>query len=124
MDVWTVIGYLLLGGILGAVGQIIRIVVGLKKKHDDAIETRMDFKELFDSSRLWTSLLIAFIVGAVAGILGTINFMGQEISKEFILAMIGIGYSGTDFIEGFIVKTDWQKMSEMLRQRADSLKQS
>lgn len=104
MDVWTVIGYLLLGGILGAVGQSIRVVVGLKKQHDEAVRTEKEFKELFDNSRLWTSLLIAFIVGAVAGILGIINFMGQEISKEFILTMIGIGYSGTDFIEGFIVK--------------------
>jgi hypothetical protein len=112
MDVWTVIGYLLLGGILGAVGQIIRIVVGLKKKHDEALEMGSSFKELFDSSRLWTSLLIAFIVGAIAGILGIINFLGQEISKEFILTMIGIGYSGTDFIEGFIVKTD---LSEKIR---------
>jgi len=40
----------------------------------------------------------------VAGVLGIINIMGEEISKEFIFTLIGIGYAGTDFIEGFIVK--------------------
>lgn len=104
MDVWTVIGYLLLGGILGAVGQCIRVVVGLKKKHDEAILTNKRVKDLFDKGQMWTSFLIAFIVGTVAGILGIINFMGQEITKEFILTLIGIGYAGTDFIEGLIVK--------------------
>jgi len=104
MEVWTVIGYLLLGGILGAVGQSVRIIVGLKKQHDEAVRKNEPFKKLFDKNRLWTSLLIGFIVGAVAGVLGIINIMGEEISKEFIFTLIGIGYAGTDFIEGFIVK--------------------
>ncbi len=104
MDVWTVIGYLLIGGILGVVGQGIRLVVGFKKKHDEALKKNKAFREVFDSKQLCTSLLIAFIVGVLAGILGVIDLMGQEINRDFILTLIGIGYVGTDFIEGFIVK--------------------
>lgn len=66
-------------------------------------ETRHFNEAKIDKGQMWTSFLIAFIVGTVAGIL-RINLMGQEITKEFILALIGIGYAGTDFIEGLIVK--------------------
>ncbi|HZX10935.1 MAG TPA: hypothetical protein VFG01_08320 [Acidobacteriota bacterium] len=109
MDVWTVIGYLLLGGILGAVGQCLRVIVGLKKRHDEAIQKGKSFKELFDKEKMWTSFLIAFIVGVAAGVLGIINFMGQEITPQFILTLIGIGYVGTDFIEGLLIKKAYQK---------------
>ena len=104
MDVWTVIGYLLLGGILGAVGQCLRIVLGLKKIHDEAVQKNQRIRDLFDKGQMWTSFLIAFIVGTVAGILGIIDFMGQEITRQFILTLIGVGYAGTDFIEGLILK--------------------
>jgi len=104
MDIWTVIGYLLLGGILGAVGQCLRVVVGLKKRHDEAIQKGKSLKELFDKSRMCSSFLIAFIVGMAAGVLGIVNLMGQEITPQFLLTLIGIGYVGTDFIEGLLIK--------------------
>jgi len=104
MDVWTVIGYLLLGGLLGAVGQCLRVVVGLKKRHDEAVQKGKSIKELFDKTKMWTSFLIAFIVGIAAGVLGIVNFMGQAITSQFILTLIGIGYMGTDFIEGLLIK--------------------
>ena len=36
MDPWTALGYILLGGLLGAIGQGIRVVVGLKKQMDES----------------------------------------------------------------------------------------
>jgi len=86
------------------VGQGIRVMVGLKKKYDESIRSKKKWKEIFDARQLWISILISFLIGSVAGILGVINYMGQAITKEFIFTLIGIGYAGTDFIEGFIKK--------------------
>jgi len=36
MDVWTAVGYVVLGCIFGAAGQGIRVVVGIKKHLDEA----------------------------------------------------------------------------------------
>jgi len=104
MDAWTVLSYLLLGGLLGVVGQGIRVVVGLKKKYDESLRLNKDLKEIFDARQLWISILISFLIGTVAGILGVINYIDQAITKEFLFTIIGIGYAGTDFIEGFIKK--------------------
>lgn len=105
MDVYTVIGYLLLGGILGAIGQGLRVIVGLKKQYDQALKSDKKLGELFDTKKLWLSFLIAFIIGGIAGTLGVIRFLGEEITKESIIILIAIGYAGTDFIEGFVKKT-------------------
>jgi len=104
MDACTALSYLLLGGLLGFVGQGIRVVVGLKKKYDEMLRSNKKWKDIFDAKQLWVSLLIAFLVGIIAGVLGIINYMGKEINREFLLTLIGIGYAGTDFIEGFIRK--------------------
>ncbi len=103
MDVWTAIGYLLLGGILGIVGQGIRIVVGLKKASAEARQGGKRLKDVFDNKRFGVSILIAFLVGLIAGMLGVLDFIGQAINKEFCLTIIGFGYLGTDFIEGLFL---------------------
>ena len=89
---------------MGVVGQGIRIVVGLKKKYDESVRSGKKWEDIFDAWQLWISILISFIIGIVAGILGVINYIDQAITKEFLLTLIGIGYAGTDFIEGFIKK--------------------
>jgi hypothetical protein len=104
LDLNQTLTLLLLGGLLGIVGQGIRIVVGLKKSNDEAIKSNKSFKECFDTQKLVVSIIIGFIVGAVAGMLGAINMVDQKITKESLLSLIGIGYAGTDFIEGFINK--------------------
>jgi len=108
MDAWAVLSYLLLGGLLGVVGQGIRVMVGLKKKYDESLRSNKKWKDIFDAKQLWISLLIAFLIGIIAGVLGVINYVGKEINKEFLLTIIGIGYAGTDFIEGFIIKKKYQ----------------
>ena len=141
MDVYTALAYIVLGGILGIVGQGARIIVGLKKHFDeedpemekrkkglDEREKKLDEalekaeqkdKELlireketilkekealtwFSWNQLKISLIIAFIIGGIAGVFGIIGVFGETINKEFMITIIGAGYAGTDFIEGFI----------------------
>ncbi len=98
---------ILIGGVLGAVGQGIRVIVGLKKLYDESLQKGTAFSENFDGSSLLFSLLIGFIAG-VLGMIGLENFESLKIGKEQILTLIGFGYAGADFIEGFIKKNTAQ----------------
>ena len=104
MDAADWIIALVLGGILGMIGQGIRVVVGLKKINDQASKTNQAFSEIFQGSVLAISLLIGFIAGALAMIGVSCNLVEARPSKELILTLIAAGYAGTDFIEGFIRK--------------------
>jgi len=102
---------LVLGGILGMIGQGIRVVPGLKKVNDQATAERKSFGTLFSTSTLSLSLLIGFVAGALAIIgmtattdAGTAVSSTREISRHMIITIIGAGYAGTDFIEGFVKK--------------------
>ncbi len=90
------------GGLFGALGQGLRVLVGLKKLNDAALREGKPFGQLFSASTLMVSLLI----GAVAGVLGTltVNVNLQAITRENVVLLIGIGYAGADFIEGFVRK--------------------
>jgi len=85
------------------VGQGIRVIVGLKKVYDEALQKGTSFSENFNGSSLLFSLLIGFIAG-VLGIIGLEDFEKLNIGKEHMITLIGIGYAGADFIEGFIKK--------------------
>lgn len=104
MDVTDWINLLLLGGMLGALGQGVRAVIGLKKVNDQAALEGRQMKDLVDASTLIISLVIGFIAGALAivGIVDTAKPMVPD--KELVITLLGAGYAGTDFIEGFIKK--------------------
>jgi len=102
MEVYTVLGHVVLGGILGAVGQGIRVIVGIKKHQDEASTSGKKWEEWFEMKQLLLSLIIAFTIGGIAGVLGAIGLLGTEITKESMITLIIIGYAGTDFIEGFM----------------------
>lgn len=104
MGTWSAVGYVVLGGLLGAVGQGLRVVVGIKKNYDELAGTGRKLGDVWDPSRMVTSFVIAFAIGAIAGILGIISFWGQHVTRELIITVLGIGYAGTDFIEGFMKK--------------------
>lgn len=93
---------LILGGILGMIGQGLRVIVGLKKLYD-AMETTTDgAPSKFDSRRLWLSLFIGFIAGSFGMIL-KIDYEAVStmvMNKEFMISIVAIGYMGVDFIEG------------------------
>jgi len=100
---WVII--LILGGILGMIGQGIRVIVGLKKVNDQASDEGENFSTLFQSNKLALSLLIGFIAGTLAIIGVTSSMEITKPSKELIVTIIGAGYAGTDFIEGFMKKS-------------------
>lgn len=98
---------ILLGGLLGIAGQILRIIVGMKKLNDDAKQQQTSVSSLINTSRMVISILIGFCAGVLAVVtISTFknDFFSGDNTKQNILAIIAAGYSGTDFIEGLISK--------------------
>ena len=91
---------LLLAGLLGMVGQMIRIVVGLKSMVDQANALDKSPKDLFQGSRLIMSLMMGFATGVVAAL--TLGLVSKEIAQGDAIKLIALGYAGVDFLEGFI----------------------
>ena len=114
--------YLLLYGLLGLIGQGIRVIIGLKKLNEDAKDTvavqtammpptttdlkqaeKVAFDDKFDVRKLWLSLFIGFVAGCLVCISS-----GKDVTTpngpEAILAVLAAGYAGTDFIEGIFKK--------------------
>src|ERR1700743_1878037 len=90
-----------LGAFGGALGQGVRPVVGLKKLNDAASATPgASASDMIDPSRLVVSLLIGAIAGALAAT-GIIKDL-QHIPPADFFALAAAGYSGADFIEGFM----------------------
>ncbi len=89
------------GAVGGAMGQGIRTVVGLKKVNDSATATPGNsFTDLIQPSRLVVSLVIGAIAGALAAT--TVLTDLSKIPLATFLALAAAGYSGADFIEGFM----------------------
>ncbi len=95
---------ILIGAILGAVGQGIRVIVGIKKVSDQSAMTNTNFNDNVDYRQMAFSLFVAFGIGGVAGVLAVISADSITFTKSTIIAFITAGYAGTDFIEGFIKK--------------------
>jgi hypothetical protein len=91
-----------LGALMGAVGQGIRVIVGLKKTSDEAAAAGHKLSDKMDPARLSVSLLI----GAVAGVMAAIATLGPgvAIKRDALLALAAAGYSGADFVEGFMAR--------------------
>jgi hypothetical protein len=96
---------IILGAILGMVGQGMRVIVGIKKVGDDATNSGQEQKDLIKTGQIVLSLFLAFAIGAVAGVLAAVGSEEIEFTKSTVIAFIAAGYAGTDFIEGFIKKT-------------------
>lgn len=94
-----------IGVIAGALGQGLRTIVGIKKASDEvAAEGSTLRAEGLDVSRLVLSVFIGATAGGV-GIFTITGFdvsAGTSISVEMFFGVVGIGYAGTDFIEGFV----------------------
>ncbi len=98
-DITIWIQLILLGGMAGTMGQGIRVFVGLKKLNDTT--SKEERKDEFNAGSLIVSLFIGFVAGALAMI-----SLGKKdvIDQQLIMTLIGAGYAGTDFIEGFMNK--------------------
>ncbi|MEL6773637.1 MAG: hypothetical protein AAFS07_09280 [Pseudomonadota bacterium] len=97
VDAWLML--LGLGMLAGAVGQTIRVVVGLKKAIDVQPGGASD---TIDTKRLVISLLIGAAAGAIAAVLTVTDAM--SITSQTVLGLVAAGYAGTDFIEGVMKK--------------------
>jgi hypothetical protein len=92
MDVTNTLMFLMLGLVMGAVGQGARTVVGLKKAAGDPAYSGLDARRL----------TVNLSIGAVAGTLGAVALLGDDIDKTLLLTLVATGYAGADFIEGFM----------------------
>ncbi|MEW6011286.1 MAG: hypothetical protein CIT03_01880 [Methanobacterium sp.] len=95
MDLLPIYWYVFAGFFLGLFGQVIRVIVGIKKQYDS---TEIGLGLWFNK----TQLLLSLIIGGVAGFLVGLFLSGDPMDKTFYLAVIAAGYAGSDFIEGFL----------------------
>jgi len=88
-----------LGLLLGAIGQVLRVFVGIKKMNDEST-TSPETATPFSASRL----VISLVIGGGAGALAALSSLDstEAITKAQAFAIMAAGYSGADFIEGFI----------------------
>jgi hypothetical protein len=105
MDALAALTYVILGGVLGMVGQGIRVIVGIKKQLDQATPGSA-WNSWFQPAQLVVTVGIALAVGAIAGVLSVLSepSLGTSVTRSFMLAIIAAGYAGTDFIEGIMTK--------------------
>jgi hypothetical protein len=89
-----------LGGAVGALGQGIRSLIGLKKVHDATSTEDMSMRSALAFDRLFISLAIGFVAGALAAT-GIITDL-SKVTNQQIFALAAAGYAGADFIEGFV----------------------
>jgi hypothetical protein len=98
-----VLGALALAGTLGAAGQAVRAVGGLKKMSDQARADGVAASTYFQTSRFVISLIVGFVAGMVAGVsLGLSKLISVDADNtQLFLGLAAAGYGGTDFLEAF-----------------------
>ncbi|WP_412464092.1 hypothetical protein [Flavobacterium mekongense] len=97
-NLYEVITTIVAGGLLGTLGQGIRMAIGLKKLSDtNALKSDVDKTDV-NGTRLLLSLFIGFVAGALFLLVKGVDDINN---KEFLFSVIAAGYSGADFIEGF-----------------------
>lgn len=113
MTINDIIQSVIAGGLLGMLGQGIRIAVGLKKFNDNntAQVAQGNTPEEFKPGRMVISIFIGFVAGAIGMIVkGASLSTNGDYSTESIITIIAVGYSGADFIEG-VFSTYMSKLS-------------
>lgn len=98
--VWPWISVVVVGALMGVLGQAICALLGLKKA-GDAASLHGIFLERIEFTRLTISLFI----GAVAGMIAAIAITpGSPMSREALLSLAAAGYAGADFVEGLMAR--------------------
>jgi len=103
MDATAVLEILVLGALMGMLGQGARAVVGLKTMTDYANAQGLSSSDLFAAGRLITSLLIGTLVGLASALVYYISGgTAADISSHVLVGWAAAAYAGTDALEGFI----------------------
>jgi hypothetical protein len=87
----------LTGAVLGALGQFARVLVGLNKRLGEAAAGPAA------PSFALVRFLVTMAIGAFGGAVGAIALLGDNgttLTAQSTLLLMGIGYAGTDAIEG------------------------
>jgi sulfite exporter TauE/SafE len=98
----------LLGAVVGVVGQGARAAVGIHKARREASPKELESGEWYETTRLWTSIFIGAVAGALAvivqfeGLRDVVTSSDQQLGRGILLTFFGAGYAGTDFIEGLL----------------------
>ena len=101
MAAGDVLGALLIGGLMGLVGQGARAALGLKKMNDLPANQDLGWNDLFVASRLVVSLIIGFLAGVVTAIGLGIETITTAFTPDMLTKLAAAGYIGTDAIEAF-----------------------
>ena len=106
MAIAEILGELVVGGLMGMIGQGARAVIGLKKLREESSNKAPDQADVFMASRLMISLMIGFITGVAALLLlGGMPLAGElKDHLSFLMGIAAAGYAGTDAIEAFVQK--------------------
>jgi hypothetical protein len=97
MTTTEIINVIIAGGLLGTLGQGIRMAIGLKKLSDVNSVKGLLANEQINGTRILISLFIGFVAGSLFLL---VKGTGNLSEKDFIFSVIATGYSGADFIEG------------------------
>jgi hypothetical protein len=100
----TIIVHVVAGGLLGMLGQGVRVIPGMKKAHDEAAAQNKALKDVFELNRMLISFLIGFIAGALALLTASSSTANYTLDNAGLTAIVAAGYAGTDFIEAFMKK--------------------
>ena len=103
MNATTVLEILILGALMGMLGQGARAIIGLKTMTDYANAQGVSASDLFVASRLITSLLIGILVGLASALVYDIGGgSGTDVTWHVLVGWAAAAYAGTDALEGFI----------------------
>lgn len=106
-DSAEILNKLLLCGLLGMIGQGIRVIVGLKKLREESevkATAPQNAKTVYDREFDVKQLFLSLFIGFVAGCLVSFTRDDKNMDNDVQLAIIAAGYAGTDFIEGVLKK--------------------
>lgn len=101
MPVDTILLLLGFGAVSGAIGQVIRMLVGLKKLAEQTA-TAEELTTKLENRRIVISIMIGASAGAIAA--ATTITDPNKIDVSVFTAMLAAGYAGADFIEGAMKK--------------------
>ncbi|MDQ3992121.1 MAG: hypothetical protein M3229_00525 [Actinomycetota bacterium] len=87
-----VLALVTLSMVLALLGQLVRFLAELADPENVP----------FDLVHFLVSLATAVAVGAVAGGVGAVTFIGRELDTKDVVGLIAIGYVGTDILEQFL----------------------
>lgn len=110
MESYNIIEIIFTGGLLGILGQGIRVVVGVKKTKDENAIKPTDLQTPISNATIIYSIFIGFVAGALSLLIDNPSPDGK-LSTEVIMLIITAGYSGADFIEGIFGKYVQPKFS-------------